>query len=162
MKRKDILTVIIATVAVLLAIALSVTLTYRIAVEPVNRQIAQLNEAIVQVQLKQGEQGVKGDTPVLGKDYKVVDGKTPPCYYEENQCRGQNAVSEKTTETIIREVIKSDPLVAFQTNPYTGDFEVRLSTDTLFQTLIPCEKFVNGCFNRPPVVIEPLPGIGEL
>lgn len=162
------MTVFIAAIIILLVIALSITLTYRIAVEPMKNQIANLQTTVNSIKTVQG---VKGDTPILGKDYTVQDGKTPPCYYEKEQCRGtdgKDSVSTKTNTTTIEktivEVESQTPGIEWQVNRFTGNFETKLRTDTLWQILIPCTMFVNGCtaVNPPTPPIIPLPGLEEL
>lgn len=152
---------ILAAVFVLVCIALSIGLTYKVAVEPMREQIASLQGAVSQVKLIAGP---KGDTPKLGVDYFVNDGESPECLKEVNQCRGQDGENGKdsvsTKEIIIKEVQETEPYKDIAFNSETGNLESKLSTDTLWEVLIPCDR-INTC---PEVtkLVEPLPKLGEL
>lgn len=156
---------ILAAVFVLVCVALSVGLTYKIAVEPERRQmldqIALLQTEVSQVKLIAGP---KGATPKLGVDYFVKDGESPECLKEVHQCRGKDGKDGKdsvsTKEIIIKEVYEAQPYKDITFNLETGNLEAKLSTDTLWEVLVPCER-IKTC---PEVLklVEPLPKLGEL
>lgn len=145
--KKNRLAFILAAIIVILAVALSTVITYRVAVEPINQQIAQMQTSLSNIERK--EPYTVAATPVP-EVTTPQDGKTPPCYYEASQCRGENgkdAVSThteiKSIETIIKEQQANNSALEVQFK--NGNLEIKATGDTLWQTLIPCSEFKSGC-----------------
>jgi len=66
------------------------------------------------------------EVPLMGNTGD--EGKTPPCYYEDTQCRGTNAATQE-----------------LRINPYTGDLESKLTDADFWTTLVPCAQLQVGC-----------------
>jgi hypothetical protein len=123
-----------------------------VTVSELKQQIANVTKE-PQVIVYKGENGKDARTPVKNVDYfdganaisfantvtqQVIkevpllgqDGKTPPCYFEVNQCKGEKGNS-------------ADDIV-YDWNE-RGDLTSKKSSDDFPQVFIPCEKFVTGC-----------------
>lgn len=62
---------------------------------------------------------------------KPVNGITPPCYFEVNQCRGNDGMPA--------------PKTLMRVNEETGNLEYKSATDNLWVVLLPCEKIQLSC-----------------
>jgi hypothetical protein len=73
-------------------------------ISDIKKSIFELQQKLQHKEAPKAIKGEDGRTPVLNKDYFVKDGKTPECYFEPQQCRGQDSVSTHTEKTILQEV----------------------------------------------------------